>query len=966
MPSRQTRTLQVRCKAFPTFDGLPSLTAVRLSGDEGMNSLFRYELVMASLEDLNLFALNSSKQSVIPIAELIGQELTVDIELPQEPDWRSGDEQRRNPDPANREITGVITEGCFLHRDARRCFYKFTLRPWMHAATLNQNCRIFQDMDVREIFHELLGPYAETVKFDLAGGLPTRDFQVQYQESDFSFFSRLCEEWGLSYHFLHAEGRHTLVIRDRWLDNPPNPGHAWRTVEFHAAGHPLDSEYLHSLFLTTRMTSGQYHGCDYDYQHSENGASTAGSVGSVHDKNRKRAGPEIFDFQGLTHFAQAGTDLSAHPANAYPWGEHLASIRMDAIRCEAARAQGAGHLRGMVPGHAFVLTKHPDPSANREYLILHTRLDIQESLLEGQTKGHRGRPNPALDARPGPYHSIDVALELYPVDEKTPSYRPPARTPRPLIHGIQAARVVGPPGRQIHTDGFGRIKVHFLWDRLGEKNENSSCWVRVMSHAAGARMGAIHLPRIGDEVVVVFIGGDPDLPMVLASSRNAEAAPPYPLPANQALSGYRSHELGGTGYAASGRHNVQIFDDSPGAIQVLLGSDHAASQLSLGHIRRITDHVGLEDHRGQGFELRTDSAGAIRAGHGLVLTTQKRVVGKGIVLSMTEPLERLASAQKQHETLARLARTAGAHDADIDQEAVAAAIAGQNEEIAALEPLSPAAVPATAPNLVLASAAGLCATSALATHIASGRETAITSAGHTSISAGTHLLGSAMGAIRLMAQKAGMRLIAALADIDIEALQGKLKLLALVDISLTAGRITITAKEEVVINGGGSTTRWSQGGIENATAGQYRVRSAAFSMTGPANQPVAFDTPKTGAPQATSMTSLIVSLQSYARQGEPVANEPYEVLKGKTVVAKGVTDALGQVRIDDHQAGTTEYTIRTANESHRVKVQDRLKTDVEHRLGNEGFRNPTAAASAAADKALAGSSARGGNYPTAT
>jgi len=382
-------------------------------------------------------------------------------------------------------------------------------------------------------------------------------------------------------------------------------------------------------------------------------------------------------------------------------------------------------------------------------------------------------------------------------------------------------------------------------------------------------------------------------------------------------------------------------------MQVQLGSDQGSSQLALGRISRVEHPAGRQEPRGDGFELRTDGAGAVRAGGGLLFTTELRAGGVDIVLSMGETLQRLLRAHGQHDRSAAVGRSATAYDADADQQAVAAAIASQNDELARFASATPPTGPDAAPHLLLASAAGIAATAAGSTHLASGVDAAITSGRHTSISAAGHLLASATGAIRLFAQKAGMRFIAAVADIDIEALQGKLKLLAKIDIALVAGRITITAQEAVVVNGGGSSTRWNAAGIEHATAGPYRIHSAGFSVAGPHNQPRALATPTVAA----GPDHLVLSLASYAREGRPIANEPYEVLKGGAVFARGVTDEAGRIRIEGHEAGTTEYTVRTARGTHTVKVSQQLSDSVEERLGNRGYRDPKA-------------SVRGGNYPS--
>ncbi|RQO38901.1 type VI secretion system tip protein VgrG, partial [Variovorax sp. KBW07] len=432
----------------------------------------------------------------------------------------------------------------------------------------------------------------------------------------------------------------------------------------------------------------------------------------------------------------------------------------------------------------------------------------------------------------------------------TQPLRPAPVHAKPQTGGLQSALVVGPEGQNIWTDELGRIKVQFHWDRIGQKNQHSTCWLRVSSPWAGNQLGGIHLPRIGQEVIVDFFGGDPDLPICTGRVHNQLNLPPWALPNQSALSGFRSRELTKEGgNSAPGRSNHVVLDDTEGKIQAQLKSDHQHSSLSLGHITRIEDNAGRKDLRGQGFELRTDGHGAIRAKDGLLITTEARGNAARHVKDLGETLTRLTQAREQHENLADAAQTARAQDTGTDQSDVAAALKSQNEDIAGLTQGSDKESDfpeLSAPHLVLASPVGIETTTPGSTHMASGAHIALTSAGHTSLSAGASLLASVKGAIRLFAYKAGMRLIAAQADIEIQALEKNLKLLAKLDITLTANRIEITAKEEVIVNGGGSFSHWKAQGITHGTTGAWVEHATTHSLIGPKNLPLpAFKFPET-------------------------------------------------------------------------------------------------------------------------
>jgi len=339
-------------------------------------------------------------------------------------------------------------------------------------------------------------------------------------------------------------------------------------------------------------------------------------------------------------------------------------------------------------------------------------------------------------------------------------------------------------------------------------------------------------PRVGSEVIVQWLDGNPDHPIVTGSVHNQGYMPPWKLPEQRALMGLRSRELSAEGgNTPSGRSNHLVLDDTQGRIQAQLKSDHLASQLSLGHINRIDDNAGRKDARGQGFELRTDGIGAVRAQRGLLLSTEARPNARAHITDMAETLARMTQGQELHDSLSQTAQQAQAHQPG-DQDQVVAALQAQIDAIKGQggTPEQGEFPEFQAPHLLLASPAGIETSTQGSTHLMSVEHTALSSGGHASLSAGKSLLVSVKDAVRMFAYKAGMKLVAAGADIDITALKDSVNILAKLNITHTANRITITAKEEVVINGGTSFSRWNASGIVHGTSGTWKQHAAQHSF----------------------------------------------------------------------------------------------------------------------------------------
>jgi type VI secretion system secreted protein VgrG len=422
-------------------------------------------------------------------------------------------------------------------------------------------------------------------------------------------------------------------------------------------------------------------------------------------------------------------------------------------------------------------------------------------------------------------------FELHPTKEV---YRVEARQKKPVVAGPEVALVVGPEGENIWTDELGRIKVQFYWDRYGGKDENSSCWLRVSSPWAGNQLGSLQLPRLGQEVIVSYLGGDPDLPVVTGRVHNQDNLPQWQLPGQQALSGFRSRELvEGGGNAASGRSNALVLDDTEGKIQAKLRSDHLGSELSLGYVTRIEDYEGRKDGRGEGFDLRTDGHGVIRSGAGLYVTTQNRVNGQGPMKAMEETVQKLEAGEGQQKNLAEVADT---FEADFgEQKKVAEKLKEGNKKIEGEGETDAEAgkfPELEEAHLVLSSAQGLHGTSERTMHLMAGDHIALTSGEHVSLSVGKRLLASVTNGVRYFVRQAGMKFIAAADDIDIKALKDNLNLFAKLDIRQDANRITLRAKEEILLMGGGSYIKINADGIESGTKNEWSAHAQSHDFLG--------------------------------------------------------------------------------------------------------------------------------------
>lgn len=883
------RTLQISGPAIPQFLGRPALEAVRLSGHEGINGRFAYELLLKSPDSLNIA---SSDAADFDLNAFLGKEVCCSIQLDGMGEFIPGvvGASADRIGAGVREINAIVTEACFWGEEGRDIQYKLTLQPWLYLAELNTDCRIYQDKTVVDILDELLGDYPYPVDKRLSRTYPPRDYQTQFNESDLAFFERLCQRWGISYFFEHSQGRHRLVLIDELGAFRETASAAYRQVDYHAPGWKTDAEYVHSFVPHHRLTSGRATVRDYDYTRSR--ADLSASLADPRPTGH--ADGEVYQWHdGLagSHYAQPLAGNA--PAND-PQAEarEFALLRMQGLRADGARAQASGNLRGMVPGCTFALRKHPRRQANAEYLVLETRLLIEDVGQSSQIK------DAAVHRRQR--WKIEVDFTAHPMSEPL---RPALTRPTPWSRGPQAALVVGPPGENLWTDHLGRIKVQFPWDRKGQKNQNSSCWIRAPGEGAGNQQGSMHIPRIGQELIIDFYGGNPDLPVCMGSVHNGNNLPPWELPGQAALSGLRSRELTKEGgNSAAGRSNHLILDDTDQKIQVQLKSDHQSSSLSMGHIARIEDRAGRKDERGEGFELRTDAHGAIRAKEGLLITTEARANAQSHIKDIDETMRRLTEARALLEQITAVAQHHEAQDSNADQSDVVKGIKAQNQSI---EGEGKAQGEFTEPHLLLASPAGIASSTPQSTHIASGQHTQLTTGEHLSIAAGRGWFASVVDKFALFVQKAGMTLVAAAGRISIQAQSGDIQIVADQGLSLSSQSdyVEIRGKLGVRLYGGSSM-------VEISDLTKFLTPS-----------PVLFyGSLETLAPKSVSWSLNAMPTSRFDQQvrfldstGNPAPHVAYDLLRPDGNIPDGKSAASGTTPLQK-SSGLTRYTVRYKGE----------------------------------------------------
>jgi type VI secretion system secreted protein VgrG len=506
------------CNHSPCPAPVPFALTTPLSPGDLVFASLSHSSRLSTLEQGEL-ALLSARADIDP-NKLLGKPMSLAIEL---------------RDGAKRHVHGYVTRFAAGMHKGRQFGWQATIKPWLWFLTRTADCRIFQDMTVPDIVEAVFKDHAAIADFEfkLVKSYRRRVYCVQYRESDFNFVARLLEDEGIYWYFVHGPSGHKLMLVDDAGSHDDVEG---QTVfpHYESPGQaPPDSEYVSHWRFAHEVQAGKSVLASYDFERP----TTELLVNTEHARSHDQADLEMFDWQG--EWVQRAD------------GQHLADVRIDEMQCRWQRCSASSNAHTLATGQCFELDGHTRADQNQKYLLTQVQLSAFDAA--GESGGSAGEVKCSFSAQPA-----------------TQQFRPPRQTPKPFVQGPQTAVVTGPGGEEIFTDKYGRVKVRFHWDRNGDKKEKSSCWVRVSTPWAGKSFGFVQIPRIGQEVVVDFLEGDPDQPLITGRVYNAENMPPWELPANATQSGVLTRSSKGGAY---GNANAIRFEDKKGSEQLWIHAE---------------------------------------------------------------------------------------------------------------------------------------------------------------------------------------------------------------------------------------------------------------------------------------------------------------------------------------------------------------------------------------------------------
>jgi type VI secretion system secreted protein VgrG len=491
--------------------GGDTLVFQSLSISEELGRLFSLEIAAAS------------ERGDLKADDLLGKGVSVELKCPR---------------GAVRYFHGFVSRFSRVPRPGTRYFsYHLSAVPWLWFLTRQSDCRIFQNKKLEDILRDVFGRRGfSDFKFQLSGNYTPWEYCVQYRETDFNFVSRLMEQEGVYYYFEHEKDKHTAVFADSPAAHQPFPKYEKLTFSALTTIHEHDQEHVYDWVAEARHHSGKHQYTDYHFP-------TPNADLKTPESNPGRFAHsdfEIFDYPG--------------EYDKRSDGEQWSRVRMEELRADRETFQGGGDVTGLATGRKFTLSEGPHPADVGQYLVIASSIDLQSNVYESGTTGEMGES----------YHCTFTVIKA------TDQFRPARLTPKPVIQGLQTAVVTGPKGEEIYTDKYGRIKVQFFWDREGKHDENTTCFMRVATSWAGQGWGAIGLPRIGQEVVVAFLEGDPDQPLVVGSVYNGNQMPPYKLPDEKTKSTLKSRS---TLHGSTANWNEIRFEDKKGSEQIFVNAE---------------------------------------------------------------------------------------------------------------------------------------------------------------------------------------------------------------------------------------------------------------------------------------------------------------------------------------------------------------------------------------------------------
>lgn len=523
-----------RLMSIVTPLGKDYLLVNRFTATEGLSQLFSVDVELLHEENEVSF----SPTTVDPHS-LIGQAVTIFVS---------------SDDGSTREFSGMVNKFSQGNRDVRFSYYYISVVPHIWLLTQKSQSRIFQQMSVPDILKKIFDGFQ--VKYELQDTYEPRNYCVQYRETDFDFASRLMEEEGIYYYFEHSGGTHKVIIGDTPQSHRDCPGKS--TIPFFVnAG---DTEYfvgsVSSFLSDYKLQTGKVTLWDYNFQLPTNRLNLDQPSRFSFGDSQKL---ELYDFPGgyarkYDGIDKSGGEQSGELNKVFNDRQSTVKKMMESLDAQCTTATGNSDCCSISAGYRFTLSNHPNGDLNKMYTIL--------------TVTHEAEQNPSYVSNEGATDPYTNSFTCIIHGAGQPGFRPTRKTPKPIIQGSQTAVVVGPSGEEIFTDKYGRVKVQFNWDRDGKVNESSSCWVRVAQTWAGNKWGTMFIPRIGMEVLVHFLEGNPDQPIITGCVYNPQTMPPYTLPDEKTKSTIKSNSSKG-----GGGFNEFRFEDKKGSEQIFIHAE---------------------------------------------------------------------------------------------------------------------------------------------------------------------------------------------------------------------------------------------------------------------------------------------------------------------------------------------------------------------------------------------------------
>ncbi len=757
-------------------------------------------------------------------------------------------------DGAMRYFTGHVFEFRYAGTDAGFARYKMTLGPWLAYLRYRQNNYIFHRKTRTEQTRMVFEEYGNLRNWDirLTGDDPEMTDAIQFAESDYNYVHRRWEECGWHYWYEHTAEGHQLILSDDSTRVEPVDGNS--TILYQIESGSMDEDVISRFDAVRQVASSEFTVASFDFK---NPRPTRESIPTLNKQGDVVPRLEVYEYTG----AYGYRDNVA--------GDKLARRRMEEIESGAKHFEGAGD--------------NPFLQVRRWFQLDNTygsrSLQNKEESQFMLTAIHHSASNNYEQEGVGASYS-----NTFECQRKTIPWRPGrdynSQTTR--ILSPQTALVVGPAGQEIHTDEYGRVRVQFHWDREGEYDERSSAWVRVSSDWAGSNYGFMALPRIGQEVIVQFLDGNCDRPIITGRVYNAQQMPPWELESQHALMGFRSKELFGSGF------NHLIMDDTAEQIQTQLSSTHQLSQLNLGYITRIPGTVGRKDFRGEGFELRTDGWGAVRAGSGLFLSADARGNAQSTQCDIKEAKKQLEEALSFMEGMSGAAEKATAVAADCER---------QKELLQQrIDELQHSVILASAP-------AGIALTTPTDLQLSATENLINTAGGHYDISVMKQYTLAVGDIISMFSQTNGIKQIAAKGKIETQAQDNNVEITASKDIKIASAssEVVVSAPKKLTLACGGAYIKLEGGGIELGCPSAIINKSASVNMVGPASKSI----PPPDMPEAGK--GMLELFHNYANS-EAVKAGKYTVVDSTGQVRKGVLDDQGYALVSGLSAGAAKIT----------------------------------------------------------